>query len=399
MAVTPTVRLRLTLLYGGMFLACGAALLALTYVLVQQATDGIIFSNQNSSAVVTGKDARGDGSSSSNNDGQSDGQNGGPAPVTLSPQQATRLAREQHDAELHRLLLQSGIALAAMTVVSIGVGWFLAGRVLRPLRTITATVQDISATDLDRRLALAGPEDELKALGDTFDGLLARLEAAFTAQRQFVANASHELRTPLARQRVLSQVAIDDPEADPDSLREAHERVLSANREQERIIDGLLALARGQAGPTTGTTVDLAEIAARAIDLYDDDRAAAGIAIHSELHSAPLEADPTLLEHLVRNLVSNAVLHNTQDGEVWVFTRTIEDRARIRVTNTGSPIPPSEVDGLFLPFRRGAPDRVTHRDGAGLGLSVVKAIADAHGADITARAPNGGGLEVTVDFR
>ena len=233
-----TVRLRLTLWYGGLFLLCGTALLAITYGLVVQAFTGNSARNALCQAPRSGCSTVGLG-------------------------QARAIAVQEHAAVLHELLTRSAIALAITAALSLGLGWFIAGRVLRPLRTITATARGISAASLGERLALGGPRDELRELGDTFDALLARLEASFTAQRQFIANASHELRTPLARQRVISQVALAD--ATSASLRAAHERVLASGAEQNQLIDALLTLARGQAGLDTREPFDLAVVTGRVL--------------------------------------------------------------------------------------------------------------------------------------
>ena len=214
-----TVRLRLTLWHGGLFLVSGAALLAVTYVLVVRAFVGPSAGNALCQAPGGGCHAMG-------------------------AQQAQTMALAENGTVLHELLTRSEMALALMAVLSVALGWLVAGRTLRPVRTITAAARQISVTSLSDRLALHGPDDELKELGDTFDGLLARLEASFRAQRQFIANASHELRTPLARQRVISQVALADPGATVQSLRIAHERVLAAGTEQQHLIDALLTLAR-----------------------------------------------------------------------------------------------------------------------------------------------------------
>ena len=227
-----TIRMRLTLIYGGLFLICGAGLLAITYVLVSNATAGYFSSTGPNGFTVGGYV----GSHGAKPRGGPPGlQVNGPRAVALSPGQAQAVAGQmqalavsQHASELHQLLIYSGVALAIMAMMSVGFGWVMAGRVLRPLRTITAAARDISATSLHRRLALKGPDDELKELGDIFDDLLSRLEASFRSQRQFVANASHELRTPLAWQRTLVQVALADPGADAASLRAAHDRVLAS---------------------------------------------------------------------------------------------------------------------------------------------------------------------------
>ena len=230
-----TLRLRLTAWYGGLFLLSGAVLLAVTYGLVVQAFAGNTAGNAVCQAPGTGCH-------------------------TIGAQQARAIAVQQHAAVLSELVSRSALALALVAVLSVALGWFIAGRALRPLRTITTAARQISAASLSERLALSGPRDELTALADTFDGLLARLEAAFNAQRQFIANAAHELRTPLARQRVISQVALAAPDASTDSLRAAHDRVLASGAQQQHLIDTLLTLARGQAGLDKHVPFDLADL-------------------------------------------------------------------------------------------------------------------------------------------
>ena len=235
-----TVRLRLTLWYGGLFLVFGTALLAVTYALVVHALVG----NTAANAFCQGPQLR---------------------CRAIGAQQALAMTLRDHAAVLHELLTRSEVALAVMTVLAVAFGWIVADRVLRPLRAIIAAARQISAASLGERLALAGPDDEFRELGDTFDELLARLEASFGAQRQFIANASHELRTPLARQRVISQVALSDPSATVESLSTAHQRVLAAGAEQEQLIDALLTLARGQAGLDQREPLDLAAVTSQVI--------------------------------------------------------------------------------------------------------------------------------------
>ena len=397
-----TVRLRLTLLYGGLFLLSGAVLLAVTYVLVVSATDGVIFKGQNGSPVsIRGSH----GGPAANGGGQppavqTSGGSSGLSPSQLLAQ-ARRLeaqAADQHAAELHQLLIQSGLALAGMAVLSIGLGWLVAGRVLRPLRTITAAAREISATNLHERLALGGPDDELKELGDTFDGLLARLEASFSAQRQFVANASHELRTPLARQRILSQVALADPDATVEVLRAAHERVLAAGAEQEQLIEALLTLARGQAGLSTREPFDLAELAGQVLRARRPEAELRGLDMHAALSAAPAAGDPRLAERLAANLVDNALNHNLAHGHADIATMTRDGMAVLTVVNSGPVVPPAEVDRLVRPFQRLGADRTGHRKGLGLGLSIVQAIAAAHGATLAIHPRPGGGLRAEVTF-
>jgi signal transduction histidine kinase len=396
-----TVRLRLTLVYGGLFLVLGAALLAITYLLVSKSLPTgpriagtsapppsggeVIFQAQTGGCRLTNSPATLPGSPAA-------------SPGQLQ-QQAQRCLSEQRAAELNQLLTESGIALAIMTVVSIGLGWLVAGRMLGKLRTITAAARSVSASSLHARLAMAGPDDELKELGDTFDGLLARLEAAFGAQRQFVANASHELRTPLARQRTLIEVALADPEPSIASLRDVCQRLLVTGEEQERLIEALLTLARSQRGLDRREPVELAAIAGGVLRARWPEAESRGLTVTASLQSAPALGDAPLTERLVTNLVENAVRHNVPRGAVEVGTGTWAGRAILSVFSTGPPIPPDQVDRLFQPFQRGAPrDRTGSRNGLGLGLSIVAAIAEAHGAWLQAHALPGGGLGIRVGF-
>jgi signal transduction histidine kinase len=388
-----TIRMRLTMLYGSLFLLSGASLLAITYGLVVQATKGVIFTGQDGSFGMI-ESARGAPSPSMEI-------MSGPAGQTPEQMQAQadRLqdqALQQHAAELRQLLIQSAIALAVMAVVSILLGWIVAGRVLRPLRTITTAAQEISATNLHERLALNGPDDELKQLGDTVDGLLSRLEASFRSQRQFVANASHELRTPLARQRTLVQVALSDPAATVESLRAAHERVLTANHQQERLIEALLTLARSDAGLDRREPLDLAQLTNHVLLTRQPEATQRGLHLTTTLKPAPTTGDPYLAERLVTNLIDNAIRHNTAAGHIQITTGTSAGRAVLSVTNTGPEIPTPDIDRLFQPFQRLDPNRTRHDGGLGLGLSIVQAIATAHDATLTAQPRPDGGMHVIV---
>lgn len=286
-----------------------------------------------------------------------------------------------------RVLIAAVIALAVMALVSVLAGWLVAGRFLRPLWTITATARDISASNLHRRLGHLG-RDEFALLAGTLDDLFERLQAAFVSQQRFVANAAHELRTPLTAERTLLQVALADPDASVDSLRGACEEVLTLGRAQERLIDALLTLATGERGIEQKEPLDLATIAADV----------AGDRADTVLHPAPTAGDPRLVEILVANLVDNAVRYNVPGGSVGVATSTVDGRARLTVTNTGPVVPPGELARLFEPFQRLGRQRLRHPDGHGLGLAIVRAIATAHGAALTAEANPGGGLTVTVEF-
>jgi signal transduction histidine kinase len=395
--------MRLTLLYGGLFLLSGAALLAITYVLVVQNTSGFIFNGQNgmSGALVTFGHPEGHRPPSGTRQVTVSGK-GAPS---LTPRQAEAQARQlqaqatqQHSAVLHQLLVQSMIALAGMSALSILLGWIVAGRVLGPLRTITSTARDISSTNLHRRLALTGPQDELQELSDTIDALLARLEAAFQAQRRFVANASHELRTPLARQRTIAQVALADPQATAQALRTAHERVLASGAEQEQLIEALLTLARSQAGIDKPERFDLATLTRHALLTRGPETERLGLTVYASLSTAPATGDPRLVERLIANLIDNAVRHNVPDGRIEVRTQTGAGQAVISVTNTGPVIPAEAVARLLQPFKRLRPDRTGHHNGSGLGLSIVQAIADAHHAGLTVHPQPDGGLRVQASF-
>ena len=403
-----TIRLRLTLLYGGLFLASGAALLAITYVLVGHATDDILVGKKpnGSTVVIAPSKGKGDGAAKHGTKPSVEQQVKGAPPSTHLTAQQLRaqarrdraLAERQHAAELHQLLEQSGIALAVMAAISIGLGWLVAGRVLRPLRTITKAAREISASSLHRRLALEGPDDELTRLGETFDGLLERLEAAFAAQRQFAANASHELRTPVTFERTLLEVALADPNATAQTLRRACEQLLANSEQQGRLIDALLTFSRSQRGLDQREPVDLAAITKAALDVLQPEAQRRRLEVHATLERALTAGDPRLIERLVTNLVDNALHHNIPHGRVEVSTATRDGYAVVAVANTGLPVPSEELDRLFLPFQRLGADRTGQGEGVGLGLSIVSAIATAHDARLTSRARPDGGLEVQVAF-
>ncbi|HEX4033702.1 MAG TPA: ATP-binding protein [Solirubrobacteraceae bacterium] len=312
--------------------------------------------------------------------------------------QAGSIEAAQRASDSHELLVDSGIALAIVAVLALLAGWIVAGRMLRPIRTITRTARRISSASLHERLALDGPPDELKELGDTLDDLLDRLEASFEAQRQFAANASHELRTPLARQRALIQVALADPHASFSSLRAAHERVLASEQNLEQMIEALLTLARGEAGPERREDLDLETLASHAVLARQSELAARGLEIHAALASAPTVGDPRLIERLIANLIDNAIHHNSAGGLIEIATRTSDGRALVSISNSGALVPPEEVERLFEPFQRLGNARTRHDNGYGLGLSIVHAIADTHGAKLSATALPQGGLSVEVSF-
>jgi len=295
--------------------------------------------------------------------------------------------------------------LGLMALLSLGLGWVVAGRVLRPLQRITATAKRLSERTLHQRIALQGPDDELKELADTFDRMLGRLDAAFDAQRRFAANASHELRTPLAISRTEVDVALADPDTPPAELRAMAERVRDATQRSERLIEGLLTLARSEQAPRLWESADLADAVALALEhtrRQDQDQAGqdGGLRLVTRLRPAPVQGDPALLERMVANLVENAVRHNQPGGWLEVATGTSDGRAFVQVANGGQEIPTDQVESLFEPFRhlhgRVASASASAVRGAGLGLSIVRSVARAHGGDAHAMALAGGGLEVTV---
>jgi signal transduction histidine kinase len=414
------VRLRLTALYVGLFLASAACLLVITYFLVAQQLPGTL-----SVRSITGG-GTGAGTSQEIVTGGTAGTAGTSAITACAPPQdgtvptaeqmsACNQAAQAEAAGLRRdtldqLLIESGIALGIMAVVSVGLGWLMAGRVLSPLRTITAAARRISARSLHQRIAMTGPDDELKELGDTFDQLLGRLDASFRAQRQFVANASHELRTPLARQRTLLEVALRDRQATNASLRLACERALAAGEQQERLIAALLTLARGERGLDAFEPFDLGAVAADALEARRDETQARGVTVTADLGAAPALGDPRLAERLAANLADNAIRYNVPGGQVEITAGRRDDRAFLAVTNTGPVIPPDQLGRLFQPFERLAEGRRASGPGTdqistdqggpglGLGLAIVSAIAAAHGAALHAVTRAAGGLAIEVVF-
>jgi signal transduction histidine kinase len=440
-----TARLRLTALYGGLFLLSGAALVAVTYALFERLTEyraprlpaiphaptiqhvdlqapftralpqlrnaQMVFTNdlhqlarQYAAAALGTGPLKG--------------------PVPLLSRDQRELARDRHQlaravhqlaqavhqiaqagsvegaqraADSHQLLVDSGIALAIVAVVALLSGWLIAGRVLRPIRTITGKARRISSASLHERLALEGPEDELKELGRTLDDLFGRLEAAFEAQRHFVANASHELRTPLTAERSLLQVALDDPDTSAETWRATARELLASNDEQSHLIEALLTLASSEGGLDHREPVDLS-VVVKTVLLDRCDPGRHGLQIVTTTSAAPLEGDPRLLESLVTNLVDNAIAYNVEGGRVDVSTGAQDGRTWLAVSNTGPDIPPTDVDRLFEPFQRLDRRRVHHGHGHGLGLSIVRAIASAHGATINAQPLPHGGISIEVSF-
>jgi signal transduction histidine kinase len=364
-----TARLRLALLYSGMFLLLGTIVVVIIYLLTSTGA-AVHVASPTVQLSVTPTARR--------------------PPGTLVVPDVVHL---QHTADLSRLLTASWLVLLVTALASTVLGWFIAGRVLRPLRQMTATARAISVRNLGERLALSGPDDEFKRLGDTLDDLLARLEASFEAQRRFVANAGHELRTPLTVDRTLLQVALADPDASAKQLRATCEELLASGREQERVIEALLTLASSEQGLERREPVDLAVVAGRVVAAIE------GHSVETSFAPAPTSGDPALIERLITNLVDNALHHNDARGKVEVTTGSDADEVYVRVVNTGPLVAASALEQLFEPFRRiGDRGNVAGDGHHGLGLSIVRAIASAHGARIDARSQQSGGLAVTVSF-
>jgi signal transduction histidine kinase len=407
------VRWRLTLLYGGMFLVCGAALLAATYALVSQGTTTLPnprLINPPASQLAPFRAGPGN------------------MAITASPAikrvlrsragealvgeivRAQRnldlhdelvvneLVRGQRISDLHRLELWSAIALAIMAVISGLLGWLVAGRVLRPLRTITATTRHISDASLHQRLALPGPRDELRSLADTIDGLLERLEASFDAQRRFVANASHELRTPLATARMLLEIVVSDPDATVDTFRQTCVQALEEGEHQKQLIDALLALAQGQRGIDQREPIDLAHVTHAVLQAHQFDTGSRDLRFDVSLESTLVSGDRRLVERLVSNLVENAILYNVTHGEVHVRVGTRAGQAALEIANTGPVVAAEDIERLLQPFQRLTPDRTSDREGLGLGLSIVSAIAATHDAVLDVQAREHGGLRIEARF-
>jgi signal transduction histidine kinase len=342
----PTLRLRLALLYGGLVLFVGVAILVLALL--------ILHNNLPSNAAA-----------------------------------------------FRTLAEIGGIGFGVIVVIGAVGGYFVAGQALRPVTELHNTAREISADSPDKRIDLGGPEDEVRGLADTLNGMLARLDSAFESQRLFVANASHELRTPLAVIRTELDVTLSDPDADVAELRRMGEVVAAATERAQRLVDSLLTLARLQAVERgkldVRERIDLVDLVPAVLAAADKEAAEKSVRLETDLHSAPTLGDPRLLERLIGNLVENAIRHNVPDGWVRVVTGHAASRVWVQVSNGGAVIPPDQVDRLFEPFRRGGPVRTATR-GAGLGLAIVRLIVDAHHGRLQAHAPPFGGLSIRIDL-
>ncbi|MEU6344674.1 ATP-binding protein [Streptomyces sp. NPDC046977] len=292
------------------------------------------------------------------------------------------------------LLAKGGLTVLAVGLLATTAGWLAAGRLLRPLNQITSTAERIAGRTLHRRIALDLPSGEVKRLADSFDRMLDRLDGAFAGQERFIANAAHELKTPLVINRTLVEVAMNRPGATEELVR-LGENLLAVNARHERLIDALLTLARAEDALTDRVPLDLADVGRTVLAATASEAERAGVRLESGLDPAPVVGDPILLEQLVRNLVENAVRYNEPGGLVRITSTDLPGGPRIVVGNTGAVISAHEIPVLFEPFRR-LSDRVGSARGNGLGLSIVRAVAQAHGGDVTAEPRTGGGLTVTV---
>jgi signal transduction histidine kinase len=388
------VRLRLTLVYSGLFLAAGAVLLGVTYGLVAQSlstTSPPAATNPKTSQYL---DQALQACKVEYLDPVARAKCENTAGQSLNEVTKASLA-DQRSRTLAHLLDYALAALAVLVVTSAWLGWIVAGRALRPVHAITAAARRASEENLGERIALAGPDDELKELADTFDAMLGRLDAAFASQRRFVANASHELRTPLTVMRTAIDVTLAKPGRTQLQLEAMAVEVRHAADRAEALIEALLTLARSDRGPGPREPLDVAVLAEDALDAVAPAIRAHPVTVQTALAPAPAVGDPVLVERLVTNLIDNAVRHNVPDGWVQVATGTREGMAFIDVANGGPLIPPELVPSLFEPFRR-LTDRAGSPDGMGLGLSIVRSVTLAHRGHATARPRPAGGLEITV---
>ncbi|AJE81778.1 MULTISPECIES: sensor histidine kinase [Streptomyces] len=392
----PTIRIRLTLLYGGMFLIAGILLLSIIYLLAAQA---VHVGNELPFKIVQGTVLRVSSDAC-------------PALVSATGSQdafnqaLNECVNHQRQEALDDLLSRSLLALLGLSVIAFAFGYAMAGRVLSPLGRITRTARQVAGSDLARRIELDGPDDELKELADTFDDMLERLQRAFTAQQRFVGNASHELRTPLAISRTLLEVQLSDPSAPPE-LRQLGKTLLATNERSEQLVEGLLLLARSDNQIVERKPVDLAEVASRAIDQVRAEAEEKDIELRGSRQAVIVQGNGVLLERIALNLVQNAVRYNVpadprgeaktaEPGWVEVATEAAQGQAVLVVANTGPVVPAYEIDNLFEPFRRLRTERTGSDKGVGLGLSIVRSVTRAHGGQIYAEPREGGGLVMRV---
>jgi signal transduction histidine kinase len=425
-----SLRLRLTLIYGGLFMAAGVLLLGLTYALFSQQL------SSDNRVIIKGTYLSPPPSGTTSSPQKLPEKNlvvlNSKGDVLTGPdaEQAMNEQRDQlRSAATKSLLTQGGIALLLVGGLAAGSGWLVAGRVLAPLHRVTDTARRIASAPaagrgLHERIALRGPDDEVKNLADAFDTMVERLDHSFDGQRRFVANASHELRTPLTLGRALVEVAMHRRSAS-DDVKQLGETLLEINHRHEQLISGLLILADSEKELTARYPVNLADVVGHVVAQLANEAATGDVVVRADPGDAPTTGDALLLERLVHNLVENAIRHNRAGGWVEVSTRTVgqvdgsartggrvdgsartagrgeegprsADHVEVEVSNTGPDVPAYEVEGLFKPFHRLRDDRLVGAKGAGLGLSIVRSVAEAHGGSVRASPRDGGGLVVVV---
>jgi signal transduction histidine kinase len=434
----PTVRLRLALMYTALFVITGAALLGVSYLLVQHRergpataariicqrsatgkgevaasgviagipTDGATLSPADCTGVVgsfyyrtSNSGASGSAASGGAVTGVASGQQSAvPGPTAAAIRQLTAAVTASQSHTLDSFRIASAIALGLISILSFALSWWMAGRVLRPVHAITDAARRLSEQTLHRRINLQGPDDELKELADTFDAMLGRLDRAFRSQQRFVANASHELRTPLATERVLIDEALANPSPRPEDFRSILEQLRTNSEETERLVDALLVLARSERGLDRWSEVDLAATAQCALDAAALEADQKGVELRSELGPVMVKGDPGLLDRLVGNVVENGIRHNFAGGWVEVTTSSSASRALLEVTNTGPVLDDATVATLSEPFRRAGPDRRADDGGFGLGLSIVDGVVRAHLGSMTLHPRPGGGLTLQIQL-
>ncbi|GLX00594.1 HAMP domain-containing sensor histidine kinase [Microtetraspora sp. NBRC 16547] len=370
------LRVRLTLLYGGLFFVGSSAVLWSSYLMTARALDQQLVMKLAKAPVSLLAEI-------------------GPRALIDGPLPQQVQVEQRAAGVLDEAMRSSLIIMVLIGIIALMLGYLVADRALRPLDHVTETARRLSESTLHERIALRGPQDEVKRLADTFDAMLDRLHRVFDAQRRFIANASHELRTPLAINRTVLEVSLEEPAASED-LKALARALLGTNARYERLIDGLLLLAQSEQELTVRKPVDLRDVVRVVLDELALGPRKRGVTVHRDLRPAVVLGDPLLLERCVFNLVENAVKYNVRDGDVWVVLREDGDGVIVTVENSGPQVPPYEVDDLFQPFRRLHGDRVRSDRGAGLGLSIVRAIVEAHGGTVATRPRPEGGLAVSV---
>lgn len=369
-----SLRTRLTVVYGALFLVTGIILEAATYAVTARAV------STEFKVVVTNPP-----------------QENIPGSTTITSQNdmAEQIARQQK-AVLDQTVQAAVLTLLALVILSLLLGYLVSGWMLRPLQQMTATARRLSESTLNERIGLTGPRDEIKELADTFDSLLERLDRVFNAQRRFIANASHELRTPLAINRTMIDVALAKPGGVPDAVKTLGHKLLGTIGRQERLLDGLLLLAKSERELQDRSPVDLSALASHAVEQLAESARRAGVTLHHVLHPARAVGDPVLLERCAVNLIENAVKYNVMNGQIWIWTHESADGTYLQVENTGPEVSPEQAEWIFEPFRRLRADRVGSAKGAGLGLSIVRAVMNAHEGTVQAHPRPTGGLVITL---